>query len=90
MSKLSAVPPQIHSTAYADAISRADAVVWLKTPVTEAAIFEWLHKSDIRYVLWTNGNISITAAPAFPLSPRLNSMAIEGDVVFIGKNVEVG
>jgi len=62
-----------------------DSVVW-----KDGDFFIYLQSSEIRYVSWSFGVLSIIPHPESILSKYFNAIIINSDFIMVGKNIKTG
>jgi len=90
MDNLSKKIPEIQTAEDCEKIPWEDSVVWAETGAGGQKLWRWIDKKHVQYITWTNGNVSVTPDNISMLSSVLRSVVIQGAVVFVGKNVNVG
>ena len=66
-----------------------DAVVWSDRSVDGKRVYQWIPKSEIRSVSWTNGLVSVHIADGSFLAKDLMFILLQAPFVAIGRNVPV-
>ncbi|MBP7795808.1 MAG: hypothetical protein KA059_03405 [Elusimicrobiales bacterium] len=76
---------EFKTTQNTDEIKWDDCVVW-----KESDCFVYLESSEIRYVSWSLGVVSIIPHPESILAKYFNAILINSPTVLVGKNIKTG
>ncbi|MEF3280569.1 MAG: hypothetical protein K6357_06350 [Elusimicrobiota bacterium] len=77
--------PEFKKTKNENEIPWDDSIVW-----KEEDYFIYLKSSEIRYISWSFGIISIIPHPESILSNYFTAIILNSNIVFVGKNIKVG
>lgn len=81
--------PEFKNSTDSAQVPWTDSVVWV-TFENSAENYTWLSNSDISYLSWSNGILSIIPHPDSILSSYFQAILINSPSVLIGKNIKVG
>jgi len=82
--------PEIKYSSDASEVPWENAVVWTIMTRVGPRVYEWLGASDISYVSWTNGIVSIMPENSSMLHDVCQCIILPSGFVWVGKNVKVG